>query len=125
MRVMNYNKIRFDKLKVKPEHMIDLLQLIQNKEITDTTAQKMIEKLVEEPFDVKKYVKDNDLKVVADKGELENFCKEAIKESPKAVEDYKAGSEKSLNFVVGKVMQKTKGKADPKVVLELLKKLVK
>ena len=51
--------------------------------------------------------------------------KAGIKEGAKAVEDYKAGNEKALNFVVGIVMKKTKGKATPKEVNEILKKLVR
>ena len=59
------------------------------------------------------------------KSEIEKFCKEAIKEAPQAVEDYKKGNEKALNFVVGIVMKKSKGKATPKEVNEILKSLIK
>ena len=104
--------------------MIDLLTLIENKTITEKVAQKLIEQLVEKPFDVNNYVKLQGLEAVSDKTEIEKFCKEAIKEAPKAIEDYKAGNEKALNFVVGIVMKKSKGKATPKEVNEILKKLI-
>ena len=84
-----------------------------------------MEKLIEKPFDVKEYVKKHGLEAVSDKGEIEKFCKEAIKEAPQAVEDYKKGNEKALNFVVGIVMKKSKGKATPKEVNEILKSLIK
>ena len=70
------------------------------------------------------YVKKEELGAVSDSGELEKFCREAVKENPKAVEDYRKGEEKALNFIVGKVMQKTRGKATPKEVNEILKKLI-
>jgi aspartyl-tRNA(Asn)/glutamyl-tRNA(Gln) amidotransferase subunit B len=65
----------------------------------------------------------------SDAGELEGFVDEVIAANPKAVEDAKSGgkkSQKSMSFLVGQVMQKTKGQANPKVVSEILgRKLVK
>ena len=84
-----------------------------------------MEKLVEKPFDVNDYIKKEGLGVVSDEKELENYCKEAIKENEKAVDDYKNGNEKALFFISGSVMKKTRGKADPKIVNEILKKLLK
>ena len=123
-RVLNYSKKKLNETEIKDIHMIDLLKLIEENKITETTAQRIIEKLVEQPFDVKGYVKKEGLEAVSDKSELEKICKEAIKEAPKAIEDYKKGNEKALNFVVGIVMKKTKGKATPKEVNEILKKLI-
>lgn len=125
VRVTKYNKIDLHELELDETHIIQLLKLIESKKITDTTGQKIMEKLVEKPFDVEEYVKKESLGAVSEKGELEKFCKEAIKENSKAVEDYKQGNEKALHFISGKVMAKTKGKADPKVVNEILKRLIK
>lgn len=124
-RVLNYSKKKLDETGIKDIHMIDLLKLIEENKITETTAQRIIEKLVEEPFDVNEYVKKEGLEAVSDTNELEKLCKESIKEGAKAVEDYKKGNEKALNFVVGIVMKKTKGKATPKEVNEILKRLVR
>ena len=55
---------------------------------------KILEKLIEKPFDVDEYIKKEKLEAVSDTGELEKYCKEAIKESSQAVEDYKKGEEK-------------------------------
>jgi aspartyl-tRNA(Asn)/glutamyl-tRNA(Gln) amidotransferase subunit B len=65
------------------------------------------------------------LGAVSDVGELEKYCKEAIDENPNAVEDYKKGEAKALNFIVGQVMRKTKGKARPKEVNEIIRRLIK
>ena len=75
-------------------------------------------------FDVEKYVKDNKLEAVSDKGDLEKFCKEAIKENPKVMEDIKSGNDKAINFLVGQVMRKSRGTASPDEVLKILKKLI-
>ena len=107
------------------KNMIQLLKLVESKKITDNVAQKILEKLIEKPFDVQTYVKKEKLEAVSDVGELKKICKEAVEENPKAVEDYKAGEAKTLNFLVGQVMRKTKGKATPKEVNEILKRLIK
>lgn len=125
VRVINYNKLSFDKLKIDEKHLIELLSMIESKEITEKTGQKMMEELIVKPFSPKEYVKKHGLGAVSDKGEIEKFCKEAIKENPNAVEDYKKGEENALNFIVGQVMRKTKGKATPKEVNDILKKLIK
>jgi len=124
-RVLNYNKKELHQLEIDESHLIDLLGLVEKKQITETTGQKLMEKLIEKPFDVKKYVEKEGLAAVADTGALEKFCKESIDENPKAVQDFKSGNQKSIQFLVGQVMRKTKGTASPKEVNEILKKLLK
>ena len=120
VRCLNYNKLELSEVDIKPKHIISLLNLIEKKRITDTTGQKIMEKLVIKPFDVEKYVGKEGLEAVSDTADLEKFCDEAIRENPKAVEDFMAGSEKSFNSLVGSVMKKTSGKADPKVVRKII-----
>jgi len=124
MRVLNYNKKELHEVEIDEKHMIDLLGLVEKRTITDKTAQKIMEKLIEKPFDVKEYVKNEGLEVLEDKGMIERFCKEAIAENSNVVEDFRNGNEKAFNFIVGQVMRKAKGKASPKEVNELLKKLI-
>jgi aspartyl-tRNA(Asn)/glutamyl-tRNA(Gln) amidotransferase subunit B len=124
VRVLNYNKKGLHEIEMDEKHMIKLLKLVEGKKITDKVAQKVLEKLILEPFDVDEYVLKEKLEVVSDSGELEKYCKEAISENLKAVEDFKSGNEKALNFVVGSVMKKSKGKASPKEVNEIIKRLI-
>ncbi|MBI2541492.1 Asp-tRNA(Asn)/Glu-tRNA(Gln) amidotransferase subunit GatB [Candidatus Woesearchaeota archaeon] len=125
VRVLNYSKKELHEVEIDEKHMIGLLKLVENKKITDNVASKILEKLVEKPFDVKEYVKKEGLEAVSDVSELERYCKEAIEESPKAVEDYKKGEAKALNFIVGSVMKKTKGKATPKEVNEIILRFIR
>ena len=52
------------------------------------------------------------------------IVEEVLKENPKAVEDYKKGKEKAIGFLIGKVMAKTKGKANPQKTQEIIKQLI-
>ena len=124
IRVLNYNKKELREVEIDEKHMIDLLKLVESKKITDNVASKILEKLIEKPFDVKGYVKKEGLEAVSDVEELEKYCKEAIDENPQAVEDYKKGEARVLNFLIGKVIAKTKGKANPNVVKNLILELI-
>ncbi len=125
VRVLNYNKKELHEVEIDEKHIINLLKLVENKKITDSVASKILEKLIEKPFDVREHVKKEKLEAVSDLEELEKYCKEAIEENPQAVEDYKKGEKKALNFIVGKVMSKTRGKATPKEVNEIILRLIK
>jgi len=125
VRVLNYNKKEIHEIEMDEKHMIQLLKLVESKKITDNVASKILEKLIEKPFNVNEYIKKEGLGAVSDTKELEKYCKEAINENPQAVEDYKSGNDKALNFVVGAVMRETKGKASPKEVNEIIKNLLK
>ena len=124
IRVLNYNKKELHEIALNEKHMSDLLKLVENKKITENVASKILEKLIEKPFDVKAYVKKEKLEAVSDISELEKFCKEAIEENSQAVTDYKKGEKKALNFLIGKIMSKTRGKATPKEVNEIILKLI-
>lgn len=125
MRVVNYTKKSLHELEIDESHLIDLLKLVEGKKITDNVAAKIMEKLIEKPFDVKEYVKKEKLEAVSDTKEIEKYCKEAVEENQQAVEDFKKGEKKALNFIVGWVMRKTRGKATPKEVNEIILKMIK
>jgi aspartyl-tRNA(Asn)/glutamyl-tRNA(Gln) amidotransferase subunit B len=123
-RVLNYNKKKLGEVKLTPKHFIDLLILIEKGSITEKVGQKILNEIVISPFDVNEYVKREGLEQVSDTNEIEIICLEAIKENPAVVEQIKAGEEKAVNFLIGQVMRKSRGKAKPDVVTELIKKIL-
>ncbi|MBI2106786.1 Asp-tRNA(Asn)/Glu-tRNA(Gln) amidotransferase subunit GatB, partial [Candidatus Woesearchaeota archaeon] len=118
---LNYHKKTLEGANVKSEDMIELLKLFEEKKITDNTAKEVIIKIItEKNFSPLKYIEENNLIMKSDTSQIEVWCKQAIKESYEAVEAYKNGNEKSLNFLVGKVMQISKKTANPDVVRKIL-----
>ena len=67
-------------------------------------------------------VKDNGYTQISDSSVVEEAVKQAVAENPKAVDDYMKGKETAAKFLVGQVMRITKGKANPAVVVDLVKK---
>ncbi len=125
LRVLNYNDKTLKDVEIDENHIIELLKMVENKEITENVAKKIIEKLMEKSFSPREYVKKEGLGSVSDDKELRRICEEVAKENPNAVNDYKKGEEKSFNFLVGQIMRKTKGKAVPEVVNKLLKDIIR
>jgi aspartyl-tRNA(Asn)/glutamyl-tRNA(Gln) amidotransferase subunit B len=127
LRVINYNKLDLEKTVHQEkfsDYITELFELVTSKKITEKVAQKLMEKLVVKPFSPKEQVEKEGLGAVSDTGEIKKYCEEAIKENPKAIEDYKKGNEKALHFIVGQVMRKTKGKASPNELNNILKELL-
>ena len=105
----------------------DLGQLVTR--ITDNTISGKMAKEVfqamwngEGPPD--QIISDRGLKQLSDTSMLESVIKEVLKQHPQQVEQYKAGKKKVLGFLVGEVMKRTRGQANPKVVNELVRGLV-
>lgn len=126
VRVLNYNEKTLADVELDEKHIVELLQLVEKKIVTDNTAKKILEELIEKPFSPKDYVAKNAVKAVTDTKQIYRWAEEAISENPKAVEDFKSGNEKSIQFLIGQVMRKSKGQADPaelnKVMREILGK---
>ncbi len=124
LRILNEKKKELRETEFREEELTELLKLLKEKKITDRIGQRIIEQLAEKRFSPTAYVTEQKLTMVAEEDVLQKACEQAIKENPKAVEDYKKGEEKALQFIIGQVMRATKGTAAPNVVRELLKGLL-
>ena len=95
--------------------------MVSQKEVSEESGVFIIRTLLDDGGKPADIVKEKGLAMVGDDF-IAAAAKEAIAENPDAVSDYKAGTEKALNFIVGKVMQKTKGKADARLAREMVLK---
>jgi aspartyl-tRNA(Asn)/glutamyl-tRNA(Gln) amidotransferase subunit B len=107
--------------KLQPSHLKDLADEIQSGKLTRSSAKNALYEIVKNGKELSQIVSELDLGNVSDEDELLKIIKQIISEEPQAVEQAKSNPQ-TINFLVGKVMQKTKGKADPKLTLVLLKK---
>jgi len=107
--------------KLQPSHLNDLADSIRSGKLTRTSAKNALYEIVKSGNELSQVISELDLGNVSDENELLNIISQVISEEPQAVEQAKSNPQ-TVNFLVGKVMQKTKGKADPKLTLDLLKK---
>ncbi|QDI88097.1 Asp-tRNA(Asn)/Glu-tRNA(Gln) amidotransferase subunit GatB [Candidatus Nitrosopumilus sp. SW] len=109
--------------KITATHLRDLADAIQTGKISRNSAKNALYEIVKSGKELSQVMSDLDLGNVSDESELITIIKDVISEEPQAVEQAKSNPQ-TINFLVGKVMQKTKGKADPKLTLDLLKKQI-
>jgi aspartyl-tRNA(Asn)/glutamyl-tRNA(Gln) amidotransferase subunit B len=107
--------------KITPTHLKDLVDSIQSGKISRNSAKNALYEIVKTGKDLSQVMSELDLGNVSDESELLGIIKAVISEESKAVEEAKSNPQ-TINYLVGKVMQKTKGKADPKLTLDLFKK---
>ena len=107
--------------KLQPTHLADLIQCIKSNKITRTSAKSALEEIVKTGKALPQIIEELDLSNVSDESTLSDIIAQILNEEIKAVENAKQNPE-IVNFLVGKVMQKTHGKADPELTLALLKK---
>ncbi len=98
-----------------------LLTLVENGKINATAAKIVFDEMVETKKDPEIIVKEKGLEQVSDSSELEIMVENIINENPNEVAAYRDGKTKLFSFFMGKIMKKTQGKADPKIVTLLLK----
>jgi aspartyl-tRNA(Asn)/glutamyl-tRNA(Gln) amidotransferase subunit B len=106
---------------LKPMHLVSLSRLVETAVVSGTMAKSMIFEVMDTGKPPEGIVKEKGVQI-SDVAEIEKFVDDVIAKNPKEVERYKAGEEKLIGFFVGQVMKLTKGKANPQIVNELLKK---
>ena len=109
--------------KLTSSHLQDLADSIQSGKISRNSAKNALHEIVKTGKELPVIISELDLGNVSDESELLEIIKQVILTEPQAVEQAKSNPQ-TINYLVGKVMQKTKGKADPKLTLDLLKKQI-
>ena len=113
-------KEKREESKLTSQHLSDLVTAINDKTLTRTSSKTALQEIVKSGKSVKELLTEMDLSQVSDSSEIENIIIQVFEEEKQAVLDAKENPE-TVNYLVGKVMQKTKGKADPTKTLELIK----
>ena len=109
---------------VKPEHLAKLADLAEAGKVNSSTCREVVGLLFKQDADPEELIRRQGLEQVSDPALLEQYAKEVVAASPKAVADYQAGNAKAFKALVGQMMKRTKGKGDPALIREILQKLV-
>jgi aspartyl-tRNA(Asn)/glutamyl-tRNA(Gln) amidotransferase subunit B len=115
-------RVDLEDTKVAPQHVADLVRLVEDGTISQSGAKQVLEEVLQTGDAAEEIVERRGLRQVTDASALEAWVDEAIAESPVPVQQYRDGKEGALNAVLGQVMKKSGGSANPKIVRELLQK---
>ena len=123
MRVLNDDKIGISDFPIPPSHIAKLVELVSNETINNNTAKDVfVEMLKESGKDPEEIIKEKDLVQVTDESAIEEVVTKIIAQYKDEVDRYNSGEKKLAGFFIGKVMSESNGKANPKIVNELLLK---
>lgn len=117
---LNANGQEIGDVPLTPESLASLIGLIEKGTISSKIAKQVFKDLIEKGGNPEDIVKEKGLVQISDEGELLKIVTEIIDNNQQSVEDFKAGKEKAIGFLVGQVMKATKGKANPPMVNKLL-----
>ncbi len=110
---MSTQGIHFESVKISPEHLAHLIGIIQGGKISSRIAKDLLVRMIESGEDPENLMKTDGMELISDQGALGTVADEVIAANEKSVADYKNGKEQALQFLVGQMMAKTNGKADP------------
>jgi len=125
LRELKRDEREIDQCPVTPLHLAEMLSMVKDGTISGKIAKDVFEEMYRTGEKPSRIVQEKGWVQILDKGEIERAIEKAMQVNPKQVEDYRKGKEKLFGFFVGEVMKQTKGKANPKLVNELLKEKLK
>ena len=120
--ILNKLNLTIEKSPVNSEQLGDLIDEIENGIISNRAAKEVFEEMCESSKSVKEIINDKGLVQISDTSEIEKFIDQVLIENPDNVQKYKEGKTKLLGFFIGEVMKATKGKANPGLLNQIVKK---
>jgi len=124
MRFLNEDKLDIRQCPIKAESLADMIKLIDEGTISGKMAKEVVENMYKTGKPPQDIIKEKGLVQITDEGELVKTITAIIEKNQAQVVEYRGGKEKVFGFFVGQVMKATKGKANPQLVNELLKKML-
>lgn len=121
---LNKQNQTIDTCELKPQNLVKMVQMIDEGKISSAQAKELVDDLMHGK-DPAESAKEKGLEQVSDASALETMIAEVIAENPQAIEDFKAGKDRAVGFLVGQVMKKSKGQANPGLVNQMMQEKLK
>ena len=121
----NRHNIEISDVTIKPSHVSQLMNYVAKGKISSKQAKDILNELWIGKIDIDEIIRSKNIEQVSDTGILSKEAQKILEKHPKEVQDYKNGKDKLMGFFVGQVMKEMKGKANPKILNEILKELMK
>lgn len=124
LSMLNLHSVSIGKSPIEPLRFAKLVELVETKTINSAAGKKLLEKMWESEKMPETLVKEMNLLQISDPDDLKKIVKEVIQANPKVVADIRNGKTQAVGFLIGKVMQASKGKANPGLAKEIALELI-
>ena len=115
-RILNEKEMEPEEIPFTADELAEMVEIIDNGEISTKIGKQVIEELFENPRSPKKIVEEKGWIQISDEGAIKQVVLKVLEANPQSIADYKAGKDRALGFLVGQAMKETKGKANPKML---------
>lgn len=122
LRNLNESRVLIKDTVIKPEMLVELIKLVGNGTVSGKIAKDVFVEMFKDGKQASDIVREKGLVQISNESYLEEVALKVIEDNPKSVADFKAGKEQAIGALVGRVMKETKGKANPRMVNEILRK---
>ena len=121
---LNANSVTIGEFPVSPTHLGEMVNLINKGVLSSKLAKKVFAEMLKTDKAPAALVKELGLEQVSDAGAIQAMVDEVLAANPQSVADIKAGKDKAIGFLVGQIMKKSRGKANPGMVNQMIKKSI-
>jgi aspartyl-tRNA(Asn)/glutamyl-tRNA(Gln) amidotransferase subunit B len=125
LRRLKDEDMQIEDIRFNPMEFAELLNMVNKGEIGNNIGKKVLKEMFETGQSPKDIVRDKGLIQMNDEEEIKDIVNTVITENPQSVADFKNGKNRAIGFLVGQVMKKTKGKANPQIVNKLILEIIK
>ena len=122
---LNKSNLIITDTKITPEFLAKMINYIQDGTISSKQGKKVFEILMNEGKDPEVIIEENSMKQISSPEELTRIINEVLDANPQSIEDYSNGKDRAVGFLVGQIMKKTGGQANPSLTSKLLIELLK
>lgn len=124
LRRLNDEELEIGETPLTSKYLAELLKLIKDEEISNNAGKKVLRKVFETGKDPQTIVKEEGLSQISDESALLEMIEKVLDNNQQSIEDYKAGRDRALGFLVGQVMKESRGQANPQMVNEKLREIL-
>lgn len=124
LRRLNDAGLEIKDLKFTPKDLADLIQLVNEGKISNNIGKKVLRDMFETGKKPATIVEEKGLAQISDTDQLKEIVDKVLAENEQSIQDYRAGKDRALGFLVGQVMKETRGKANPQMVNQIIREKI-
>lgn len=117
---LNSKQVELSDTALTPEHLATMIKLIEDETISSKIAKKVFKEIITNDTEPKVWVESKGMVQLSDPAKLQPIIDEVLDNNEQSIEDFKNGKDRAIGFLVGQIMKKTRGMANPKMVNKLL-----
>ena len=117
---LNSKQVELSDTALTPEHLATMIKLIEDETISSKIAKKVFKEIITNDTEPKAWVESKGMVQLSDPAKLQPIIDKVLDNNEQSIEDFKNGKDRAIGFLVGQIMKKTRGMANPKMVNKLL-----